>query len=127
MIQIDLKAKHYYLIAEILFGFAAYTSFQTLEKIKTACSGAADDDLVTVETDVNTITTVFQILSQKPEGSYNNPNTEMYDLLLPQITAGAGAGDPEWTQLAENITEIRNNNFSVITNSIQSGKSRLYN
>lgn len=127
MIQVDLKAKHYYLIAEILFGFAAYTSFQTLEKIKTACNGVADDDLVTVETDVNTFTTVFQILSQKPEGSYNNPNTEMYDLLTPQVAAGVGAGDPDWMQLAQNITDIRNNNFAVITASIASGKSRLYN
>lgn len=127
MIQIDLKAKHYYLIAEILFGFAAYTSFQTLEKIKIACSGATDEDLVTVETDVNTITTVFQILSQKPEGSYNNPNSEMLDLLLPQIAAGVGAGDEQWISLSENITEVRNSNFAVITASIANGKSRLYN
>ena len=114
MIQIDLKAKHFYLIAEILFGFAAYTTFSTLSKIKEACVGAADDDMVTVESDVNTITSVFQTLSQKPEGSYNNPNTEMYDLITPQITAGVTAGDPEWTQLANNISEIRTNNFNII-------------
>jgi len=127
MIQLDLKAKHYYLIAEILFGFAAYTSFTTLEKIKTACVGVADDDMVSVESDVNTITTVFQILSQKPEGSYNDINTEMLDLLVPQITAGVNAGDPEWIQLSDNVTEIRTNNFAVITASIANGKSRLYN
>lgn len=127
MIQVDLKAKHYYLIAEILFGFAAYTSFATLEKIKTACLGAADDDLVSVESDVNTITTVFQILSQKPEGSFNDVNTEMLDLLVPQITAGVNAGDPEWIQLGNNVTEIRTNNLAVIAASIANGKSRLYN
>ncbi len=127
MIQLDLKAKHYYLIAEILFGFAAYSSFATLEKIKTACLGVADDDLVSVESDVNTITTVFQILSQKPEGSYNQINSEMIDLLIPQINAGVGAGDPDWIQLGDNVTEIRTNNLAVITASISNGKSRLYN
>ena len=127
MIQLDLKAKHYYLIAEILFGFAAYTSFATLEKIKTSCVGVADDDMVSVESDVNTITTVFQILSQKPEGSFNDVNTEMYDLLLPQITAGVNSGDPEWIQLGNNVTEIRTNNLAVIAASIANGKSRLYN
>jgi hypothetical protein len=127
MIQLDLKAKHYYLIAEILFGFAAYTSFATLEKIKTACLGVGDDDLVSVESDVNTITTVFQILSQKPEGSFNDVNSEMLDLLLPQIAAGVGAGDPHWIQLGNNVTEIRTNNLAVITSSIENGKSRLYN
>ena len=127
MIQLDLKAKHYYLIAEILFGFAAYSSFATLEKIKTACLGVADDDLVSVESDVNTITMVFQILSQKPEGSFNDVNTEMLDLLFPQIAAGVGAGDPEWIQLSNNVTEIRTNNLAVISASIENGKSRLYN
>jgi hypothetical protein len=127
MIQLDLKAKHYYLIAEILFGFAAYTSFATLEKIKTACLGVADDDLVSVESDVNTITTVFQILSQKPEGSFNDVNTEMLNLLFPQLAAGVGAGDPEWIQLSNNVTEIRTNNLAVIAASIENGKARLYN
>jgi hypothetical protein len=126
MIQVELKAKHFYLIAETLFGFAAYTSFSTLHKIQNECNGVGDDDMVTVESDVNTITTVFQILSQKPEGSYNQINGEMLDLLTPQIVAGTTAGDPEWTQLGENVTEIRNNNFQVITNSIQTGKNRLF-
>lgn len=126
MIQVDLKAKHYYLIAEILFGFAAYSSFSTLEKIKIACTGAGDDDLVTIETDVNTIITVFQTLSQRPEGSYNQINGEMLDLLVPQINAGVNAGDPQWLSLSEGVTEIRTNNFAVITNSIQTGKNRLF-
>jgi hypothetical protein len=127
MIQLDLYAKHYYLIAEILFGYAAYSSFSTLEKIKVGCTGAGDNDLVTIETDVNTVTTVFQTLSQRPEGSYNQINGEMLDLLTPQIAAGVNAGDPDWIQLGENITQIRDNNFAVITTSIQNGKNRLYN
>ena len=127
MVQLELKAKHYYLIAETLFGFAAYTSFPTLNKIKTACDGVGDDDLVTVESDVNNIIQVFQILSQKPEGSYNQINGEMIDLLLPQIQAGVAANDPEWIQLGENIAFIRESNLNVITQAIQSGKNKLYN
>lgn len=126
MIQIQLKAKHYYLIAENLFGFAAYSSFSTLAKIKEACNGVGDDDLVTVDSDVVTISTVFQTLSQKPEGSYNMVNTEMLQLLEPQIQAGVTAGSEEWIQLAENITQIRASNLEVISNAIQNGKNRLY-
>lgn len=127
MVQLELKAKHFYLIAEILFGFAAYSSFSTLEKIKTACNGVSDDDLVTVESDSNTIVSVFQTLSQRPEGSYNQINGEMLDLLLPQIQAGVTAGDPEWIFLGQTISEIRANNLAIITTSIQNGKNRLYN
>lgn len=127
MIQLELKAKHFYLISETLFGFAAYTTFSTLSKIKEACLGVADDDLVIVESDVNMITSVFQTLSQKPEGSYNMINDEMLQLLLPQIATGISNGDAEWIQLGENVTEIRDANLAVITTSIANGKSRLYN
>jgi hypothetical protein len=126
MIQVQLKAKHYYLIAENLFGFAAYSTFSTLAKIKEACNGIGDDDLVTIESDVVTISTVFQTLSQKPEGSYNMINTEMLQLLEPQIQDGITAGNEEWIQLGENVTQIRASNLEVISNAIQNGKNRLY-
>lgn len=127
MINLELKAKHYYLVAEILFGTAAYVSFGLLEKIKTACTGAADDDLITVAIDVNSIVFVFTILSQKPEGSYNQINSEMIDLLTPQIATGAAANNPEWISLGEQVTAIRTDNLAVVTNAIQSGKNKLYN
>ena len=126
MIQVQLKAKHYYLIAENLFGFAAYSTFSTLSKIKEACNGVGDDDLVTVESDVVTISTVFQTLSQKPEGSYNKINTEMLQLLEPQIEAGISNNIEEWVQLAESVTQIRLSNLQVISNAIQNGKDKLY-
>ena len=126
MIQVQLKAKHYFLIADILFGAAAYVSFATLEKIKTACQGLQDDDTATVEIDVPTFLNVFNILTQKPEGSYNNVNTEMMDMLTPQIQAGVVNNDPEWISLGEQVTEIRANNLQVVTDSITSGKNKLY-
>ena len=125
MISLKLKAKHYYLVANVLFDFAAYNSFSILKKIKEACDGVNENDLVLVETDVDTITSVFQILSQKPEGSFNIVNGEMLDLLVPQIAKGVQNNDPEWIQLGKNVTEIRNNNFLAINQAIQSGKTRL--
>ncbi len=126
MIQVELKAKHYFLIADILFGTAAYVSFTTLEKIKTACQGLQDDDTATVEIDVPTFINVFSILTQKPEGSYNNVNTEMMDMLTPQIQAGVADGNEEWISLGEQVTAIRTANLEVVTNAIASGKNKLY-
>lgn len=126
MIQLQLKAKHYFLIADILFATAAYVSFPTLEKIKVACQGLNDDDTATVEIDVPTVLSVFGILAQKPEGSYNNVNTEMMDMLTPQIQAGVANDDPEWISLGEQVTAIRSANLEVVTNSIASGKGKLY-
>ena len=126
MIQVELKAKHYFLIADILFGTAAYVSFTTLEKIKTACQGLQDDDTATVEIDVPTFISVFSILTQKPEGSYNNVNTELMDMLTPQIQAGVADGNEEWISLGEQVTEIRANNLQVVTDAIASGKNKLY-
>jgi hypothetical protein len=126
MVQVELKAKHYFLIADILFGTAAYVSFATLEKIKVACQGLQDNDAATVEIDVPTFISVFSILAQKPEGSYNNINTEMMDMLTPQIQAGVANGDPEWISLGEQVTEIREGNLQVVTNAIASGKNKLY-
>ena len=127
MIQLDLKAKHYFLIADILFATAAYVSFATLEKIKAACQGLNEDDTATVEIDITTVLTVFGILAQKPEGSYNNVNTEMMDMLIPQIQAGVTSGSEEWISLGLQITEIRTANLQVVANAIISGKNKLYN
>ena len=126
MIQLQLKAKHYYLVAEIQFGIAAYVSFPTLEKIKAACQGLQDDDIATVEIDVPTVISVFSILAQKPEGSYNRINTEMIDMLTPQIQEGITNNDPEWISLGEQVTAIQTNNLQVVTDAIANGKSKLY-
>lgn len=125
MINIELKVKHYYLIADILFQQAAYASFSILEKVKTACSGKTEDDLTTVEIDVPSFIDVFVVLTQKPEGAFNMINTEMMDLLTPQIQAGVNSGDPEWIDLATQVQQIRENNWSIPVSMIASGKSKL--
>ena len=146
MIQLELKAKHFYLAADILLkeaekflslqpylaeaanvGIITTFSQPIIDNIKTACQNTQDDDLVTVETEVKFIVTVFKILAQKPEGSYNMVNTEMIELLTPQIAAGVTGKKKEWISLNDQITEIKVANLEVITNAITDAKNKLYN
>lgn len=126
MVDIQLKAKHYLLSAEILFGVAAYESFSTIEKIKAACVNAADDDLVTINIDGSKIAYVYNILTYKPEGQFSQINSEMGDLLLAQITAGVATGNPEWISLGTQIETVRQANLAVVTGLIEAGRAKLY-
>lgn len=125
-IQVELKAKHYYLIAEILFSTAAYESYKTLNSIAIACTGVQDDDLVTLLIAPDKVFYVYNILTYKPEGQFNRVNSEMFDLLTPQIQAGVLAGDPDWQWLGSQIQTVRDQNLSVVDQMIANGKSRLY-
>lgn len=127
MISIQLKAKHFYLIASELVKQPAQLTFKVLSSIKTSCNGAADEDLVTVSASVGEIVDVFAKLAQRPEGSYNQINGEMLDLLIPQVTAGVLAEDPDWISLNNSISTIRTQNLAVIASAINNGKNALYN
>jgi hypothetical protein len=146
MIEIQLKAKHFYLIADILLseiarysavknylagaesiGLVVNVSQPVIDDIRTTCQSLNDDDLATVSVGVETFVNVFRILAQKPEGSYNNINTEMMDLLTTQIATGVGNNNAEWISLNEQVTSIRTENLQVVTNQIANGKGRLYN
>lgn len=126
MINVELKSKHYMCIADILFTVAAYESFSTLEKIKAACAGLPDEELVVVNFPGSTVFQVYNILTYRPEGQFNRINTEMYDLLVPQIQAGAQAGDQEWIDLGTQLQQVRDTNLQVVDQMIISGKSKLY-
>jgi hypothetical protein len=126
MINVELKAKHYFLIAELLFASAAYESFNTLSSIKTACEGSADDDLVTLDIAAGDVIKVYNILTYKPEGQFNRINTEMFDMLAPQIQAGMTAGDEEWIYLGTSLEATRQSNLGVADSLVASGKSKLY-
>lgn len=126
MINVQLKAKHYYLIADILFSSAAYESFNTLSNIKTTCAGAADDDLVTLDIEVGDVCRVYTALTYKPEGQFNRINTEMFDMLTPQIEAGVTAGDEQWITLAQFVSSTRISNLAVADAMVASGKAKLY-
>ena len=122
MINIQLQAQHFYLIAGTLqFNSASYSA-KTLNAIKEATAGKADTDTATLGIEVDMFVSVFSTFSQKPEGAYNRPNTEIMDLLTPQIQAGVQAGDPEWISLAEQVEAIRVANWAVSTNDMNNGK-----
>ena len=126
MINIQLKAKHYYLISDVLFNGTAREAFSTLQKIKTACSGSNDEDVVSVVVDWRNIYQVFSILTYKPEGQYNRINSEMDDLLTAQVVSGSLSGNEEWVSLGQAVLTLKTENLSVVSGSIQSGKSKLY-
>ena len=128
MIQLELKAKHFYLIAEILFGIVASDSFATLEAIRTACADKADEDLVTVNIPVEKIIFVYNILTYKPEGQFNRVNGEMSDLLFAQIQTELSKPEPapEWVTLAQSLESTRTGNLAVVDNLVAAGKAKLY-
>ena len=126
MISVELKAKHFYLVAGELFKRPAEFTFKTLSNIKTSCTGAADDDLITITASVDEIVDAFTRLAQRPEGSYNQINGEMLDLLTPQVAAGVLADDPEWIALNERISTIRTQNLAIIDKEIINSKNALY-
>ena len=128
MITVELKVKHFYLIADILFGIVAADSFETLSKIKTACEGKADEDVVGVQIGRERMIFVYNILTYKPEGQYSRINGEMHDMILTQIQAELAKTepDPEWVSLAEALETTRQQNLSVVSNLIQQGKSKIF-
>lgn len=124
MINVQLKAKHYYFITDRLKDIVASQFFGLLNRIKAATTNAQDDDLVTVSASVSDTVTVYSICTGLPEGQVNTINSEMSDLLFTQIQANAGQA--EWAELAQRITEIRTANLAVTGNSIASGKTFLH-
>lgn len=125
MVQVELKAKHFYLISYLLFRDQASLSFSVLERIKTACQNKLDDDLATVEIDVDFFIRIFNKLGGEPEGQYTNSNEEMYNLLVPQIQSGVSSNDPNWITLSDQIQAIRSSNQGNILAYIQYAKDKL--
>lgn len=124
MINVQLKAKHYYFITDRLKDIVASQFFGLLNRIKAATANVQDDDLVTVSASVGDTVTVYGIITSLPEGQASNINSELSALLAAQIQANIL--DPEWMDLAEKITVIRTANLSVTGNSIQQGKIFLH-
>ena len=122
MVTIQLQAGHFYLITNRLGSIVLKDYFDLVNSIKVATAGKADIDLCDVSVDVAQFTKIFEMLSREAEGVYNRPNTEMMDLLTPQIEAGVQAGDEEWITLANNVTAIRNANFEECARYVAAGK-----
>lgn len=138
MIQITLKAKHYYYIIHYLRNASVQQSFSLISRLKTVLAGNNDlEASFTVNANVVEVLTIFKTLTALPEGQANRMNVEMDDLLTPQITAGVtqeltdGIGpdvdgnlpdNAYWQLIAQGITYAKNINTTTRENAIAQGK-----
>jgi len=141
MIQITLKAKHFYFIAYQLKNFSIGQYFSLVSRLKTVLTGNTDLEVsFTVDASTDEVVTMFRILTQLPEGVANVINVEMDDLLLPQIVLGsadeqaAGIGpdangelpyNAYWQRTARDITGIKDSNATARNSYISQGKELI--
>jgi hypothetical protein len=141
MVNITLKANHFYFITYQLKNSTIEQYFSLVNRIKTALAGNNDLDLsFTISTTPDEVIIIFRTLTVLPEGVANKINTEMDDLLTPQITAGVTqeitdgiVPDAEgnlpanayWQIIAKGITEIKDVNTLTRNNYITLGKALI--
>lgn len=141
MIQIELKAKHYYFIVNQLRNFSVEQYFSLMNRIKTALIGNTDlEATFTVNASTDEVVAMFRVLTQLPEGVANIINVEMDDMLLPQIAAGvaaelaAGIGpdadgnlpyEAYWQRTARDINFIKESNSTTRNNMISQGQALI--
>jgi len=123
MIPVQLKAKHFYFVANDLKRYSAEEYYTLIKRIAMQCGGFGDDDLVTVNTSVYDLVKIFTNIASKPEGQANRINTEMMGILTPQIEAGVTAGNEEWIEAAQQIQTIREANWAITDSAIVAGKA----
>jgi hypothetical protein len=139
MVQIRLKAKHYYYIVHYLRNSSVQQYFSLINRLKTALNGNNDlDASFDVNASVVEVVDMFKTLTVLPEGQANRLNVEMDDLLTPQITAGViqeitdGIGPDEegnipdnayWQLIARGITYAKELNTAARDNAITQGKT----
>lgn len=138
MVQIRLKAKHYYYIVHYLRNSSVQQYFSLINRLKIALNGNSDlDASFDVSASVVEVIDIFKTLTVLPEGQANRINGEMDDLLMPQIVLGiadeqaAGIGpdadgnlpdDAHWQLIARGITYAKELNTAARDNAIQQGK-----
>lgn len=127
MITVQLKVKHFYFIVNAIKEMPISDYFNMIVKIKMSCYGVDDEDIVGVLVDPSNVISIFRLLSSMPEGVANRTNSEMIDLLLPQIQNGIDSNIDEWISLANEINLIRQNNWDLADNYILAGKYFINN
>lgn len=138
MVQIRLKAKHYYYIVHYLRNSSVQQYFSLINRLKIALNGNINlNDSFDVSASVVEVIDMFKTLTVLPEGQANKINTEMDDLLMPQIVLGiadeqaAGVGpdangdlpdNAYWQLIAKGITYAKAVNTVNRDNAILQGK-----
>jgi hypothetical protein len=138
MIQITLKAKHYYFIAFHLKNTSLQQYYSVINKIKIALTGNTDlEATFNINVTIGEVINMYKVLTVLPEGVSNKPNSEMDDLLTAQTIAGmmdeisngngpdAEGNIPEfayWHMLGQAITGLKAENIVYKNNIINNGK-----
>jgi len=131
MVDITLKAKHFYFITYHLKNGTIDQYFSLISRIKTTLAGNTDLNLsFTISASADEVITMFRMLTVLPEGIANKINVEMDDLLTTQIEVGyifetANGIEGDWHYIAANITETKTNNTIARDNAIQQGKTLI--
>ena len=130
MIQITLKAKHYYYIVRFLKNLSLEDYFSLFSRIKTALDGNTNDDAeFSVNASVEEVVNIYKRLTILPEGQANSINVEMAAMLQTTIQDGVvyevanGIVDGDWKILGEALTHIREENTASRLADIETGKS----
>ena len=141
MVQVRLKAKHYYYIVHYLRNSSVQQYFSLINRLKTALNGNNDlDASFDVNANVVEVVDMFKALTVLPEGQANRINVEMDDLLMPQIALGiadeqangigpdADGNLPDnayWQLIARGITYAKELNTAARDGAIQQGKTLI--
>ena len=134
MIQITLKAKHYYYIVRFLKNLSLEDYFSLFSRIKTVLDGNTNDDAeFSVNASVEEVVNIYKRLTILPEGQANSINVEMAAMLQTTIQDGVvyeianGIVDGDWQILGEALTQIREENTASRLADIETGKSIINN
>ena len=131
MVNITLKASHFYFITYHLKNATIDQYFSLISRIKTTLAGNTDFDATfTISASADEVITMFRMLTVLPEGVVNKINVEMDDLLTTQIQIGYvfetdNGIEGDWHYIAANITETKTNNATARNNAIEQGKTLI--
>lgn len=125
MIDVTLKAKHLYFVANQLQNVVARRFFSLLSEIKieTTGKGLEDDCNLTVSTE--DFKEIYNTLGAMPENRTARINREINSLLEPQIFAGVQAGNAEYLDIAMHIQSATDATSDWVASQIEEGKNSL--
>lgn len=143
MINIQLKAKHFYFIIYYLKDKSILQYYKLVNRIKDKLKENNDlDAIFSIEVYPYEVIDIFKMLTSLPEGMSTTINTEMLILLQEQIQQGVISemqqgilGDengnlPElayWQSLAKGIIAGRTENYNICQFAINQGKELINN
>ena len=102
--EISLKAKHIYYIATYVKNLSVAGMFDTIYEFKNKLKSEnpADDDIVVLNVDLNTVFSIYSIIGGVGHITAKHINTEMSDILMPQLLAIKSAAESVLSNDPEN-------------------------